>query len=515
MWVFTTMKTVTRSKAMNTIISRVIFLIITAVMTVSCGGGGGGGTQTAGIGGTGVTSGGTVTGFGSIFVNGIEYNTSAATITIDKIIMVGESNMKLGMYVLVRGTLDSNNTTGTANTVTIDTDLEGPIDNPPMLDKNTNSRSFTVLGQNVIVNKSSTVFAGNGFNFSGMAQFDTVEIYGLIDAAGNLQATRIEKKGTRNLGVTTVEVRGTVGIVSPTSFELLVGTSTLTINHDGSTDFSTIPGGMVVSGQKIELDGTLTGATVILASEVELQSGLLNTSDSNIELEGLVTGYVSDANFRVNGQQVNASGATLEPVTLTLANNIKVEVEGTLVNGVLVANKVEGRSGEIEIEATVSSIADIANNHLDLSFDSAQTVTVTINSQSKLKDNPGSAPFTLQNIAVGNFLDITARTDNAGNIIVIDLTREPLNQNGTAELKGPVSAVDTSTVNQESVTILGITYPSDATTVFKINDVAIQTNPRASFFAQLGTGSGKVVKIEDNMFNSIVDGVANVMDLKN
>ncbi|HEC28700.1 MAG TPA: hypothetical protein ENI65_03820, partial [Gammaproteobacteria bacterium] len=70
---------------MNTIINRVIFLIITAVMTVSCGGGGGGGTQTAGIGGTGVTSGGTVTGFGSIFVNGIEYNTSAATITIDKI----------------------------------------------------------------------------------------------------------------------------------------------------------------------------------------------------------------------------------------------------------------------------------------------------------------------------------------------------------------------------------------------------------------------------------------------
>ena len=45
----------------------------------SCGGGGG----SAGIGGTGITSGGTITGFGSIFVNGVKYNTDAATVSGD------------------------------------------------------------------------------------------------------------------------------------------------------------------------------------------------------------------------------------------------------------------------------------------------------------------------------------------------------------------------------------------------------------------------------------------------
>ena len=98
-------------------------LIISLFMftLASCGGGG-----SAGIGGTGITSGGTITGFGSIFVNGVKYDTSGSTITIDDNI-VDESALKLGMFVLVRGTLDTNNTTGTANSVSINIELKGPV----------------------------------------------------------------------------------------------------------------------------------------------------------------------------------------------------------------------------------------------------------------------------------------------------------------------------------------------------------------------------------------------------
>jgi hypothetical protein len=54
-----------------------------AVLAASCGGSGGDGKKViGGINGGGVAL-GTITGFGSIFVNGVEYRTSGAQITIN------------------------------------------------------------------------------------------------------------------------------------------------------------------------------------------------------------------------------------------------------------------------------------------------------------------------------------------------------------------------------------------------------------------------------------------------
>ena len=46
--------------------------LVVSALIVACGGGGGGSVAGGGIGGTGITS-GTVTGFGSVFVNGRNY----------------------------------------------------------------------------------------------------------------------------------------------------------------------------------------------------------------------------------------------------------------------------------------------------------------------------------------------------------------------------------------------------------------------------------------------------------
>ncbi|MCU7855552.1 MAG: hypothetical protein KZQ79_07650, partial [Candidatus Thiodiazotropha sp. (ex Lucinoma borealis)] len=50
----------------------------------SCGGGGGSQVADGGIGGTGVSM-GRVTGFGSIFVNGIEFETDNASFTVNDV----------------------------------------------------------------------------------------------------------------------------------------------------------------------------------------------------------------------------------------------------------------------------------------------------------------------------------------------------------------------------------------------------------------------------------------------
>ncbi len=51
----------------------------TAISIAACSSG----TDVAGIGGSGVTSSGTITGFGSIFVNGVEFETSSSTFNVD------------------------------------------------------------------------------------------------------------------------------------------------------------------------------------------------------------------------------------------------------------------------------------------------------------------------------------------------------------------------------------------------------------------------------------------------
>ena len=52
-----------------------------AIAITACSSGGGG--DTAGIGGSGYTSSGTITGFSSIYVNGVKFDTSNSTISVD------------------------------------------------------------------------------------------------------------------------------------------------------------------------------------------------------------------------------------------------------------------------------------------------------------------------------------------------------------------------------------------------------------------------------------------------
>jgi hypothetical protein len=488
-----------RSLFYSLIISLITFTLI------SCGGGG-----SAGIGGTGIsiTSSGTITAFGSIFVNGVEFETNSSTVNGD---LSQVSELELGMVVTVRGQVNADGVTGTADTINVDIELEGPVANTPVLDTNNSTKTFEVLGRTIVASDGITVFDDTGFPvfaFDSIAQNDVVEVSGYLDFNGNLQATRIEKKGVLDPNGTSVEVNGVVGnILAADSFELIVNGTPLTINDPNAV---AAQANIIIStGLELEIEGTLTNNTDISATEIELDDNLFDNNDSDIEIEGFITNYINDSNFMINGQQIDASNATFTPASLTLANNIKVEVEGTLINGVLQADEVEGRAGEIRIDANVSSGGvDTANNKITLAFFS-QTVTVTVNNQTRYEDDISSNPLTLLDINDGDFLEIRAYQNN-GDIIVTDLKRETDDPNGDVRLRGSVTAIDNTTPGQESVTILGITHSSDAGTDFEINDT---TQSRGQFFNALAVGN--TVEIKDDKISGVIDGVADEMDLKN
>jgi hypothetical protein len=86
-----------------------------AVVFNACGGSGG----SNGLAGRNVSR-GIITGFGSVFVNGVEFDSSSAAVTIDDN-PSSESDLRIGMEVTVKSD-------GTAaSSITAADDLEGPI----------------------------------------------------------------------------------------------------------------------------------------------------------------------------------------------------------------------------------------------------------------------------------------------------------------------------------------------------------------------------------------------------
>src|SRR5436190_612492 len=147
--------------SMNTTTLRRI--LPTALLVVGLAGcnGGGGDSQVAGggIGGTGGTatsvSFGEVTQQGSIFVNGVEFDTTNAQIIKDDALLQ-PSDMQLGMTVEVHGRIDSA-TKGVAYSVLIDEAVRGEVES---VDNLMSENKFTILGQDVLIDQSTRFATG-------------------------------------------------------------------------------------------------------------------------------------------------------------------------------------------------------------------------------------------------------------------------------------------------------------------------------------------------------------------
>jgi hypothetical protein len=471
-----------------------IFITVASLVVVACGGGGSG-SIAGGIGGTGITASGAITGFGSIKLNGLELDTTNATRIVDGVPVADDSALAIGMVVTVNGTLSADGVNGTADLIEYDDDVQGPIQGPIVEVDLT--KTFSVMGISVSANKISTVFENT--DYASLVAGALVELSGFFDSAGILHATRIEDKGGLE-----IEVKGTIrNFIGVDSFELEVrngGTYTV-VNWRGALalgDFVEVKGALVVNQPN-----------TITATDVELKDeGFDDVEKASIE--GIVTGFATGGigNFRVAGQQVDAIGASFSPVSLetSLADGMEVEVEGPIMSGVLQALKVEARGGEIEIGATVESVAPVAGS-ITLAFAPAgSSLTARVDSRTTLRDDTGFAdPLLLTDLAPGNYLEIEAYRDDSGNLIATEIRRDATNDD---LLQGPA---DSCAANM--VTILSIGFGLvDNITSYDDEDETGAIGSAAEFCAQVNVGT--LVKVVDSLSGGGPDGVADEAELE-
>jgi hypothetical protein len=317
---------------------------------------GGGGTGVAGLssGGTGSFTSGTITGFGSIIVNGIRYNNDTASVLSSDGSVSSNPALQLGMVVSIEGsavTPASTSTglaTATAYRINYASEWIGPV-------SNRSSAAFQILGHTVDI-LSTTFFGGVAQQFPDLTDAHFVEVYGYVDQVdGHIQASRIEVSSVQP---TSYKISGAITSVNRTSNTANVGWTS--IAWSGS---STLPTG--VSGGdfvRVVLNPIPVGS-VWMASSVQLLSSPLSRlsadQDYEAEVHGSITAYLSNASLEVNGIPVNASMAQ---ITGTLAAGVQVEVEGNIRSGQLIATKVAVKTStqvetqEFEFYGVISNV---------------------------------------------------------------------------------------------------------------------------------------------------------------
>jgi hypothetical protein len=323
-----------------------------SLLASGCGGSGGTGDLAGvGSGGTGaVFAFGSISGFGSIIVNGVRYDDSAARITDDLGRERSRAELGIGMTVEIRGTTDAATGAFAADAVRIVSELNGPIQALAPDAALPGTGTLRVLGISVKV-LASTLWQ-NTLGLADLLPGQYVEIWGIADqAAGTLTATRIERKLAGNGNdEDDNRVRGRVTQLSPV----------LRLGGDGTQGgqvfdlrrLGSLPAGVQI-GASVRVHYVVSGTT-LLATRIEIDNRASRAplaDGSRVRLEGKVSTLRSAADFWIEGLQVDASQSGTVFVGLTvseLAVGRRVLVDATLRGGVAIAQRVERRADDDE-----------------------------------------------------------------------------------------------------------------------------------------------------------------------
>ncbi|MDP4302869.1 DUF5666 domain-containing protein [Leptothrix discophora] len=367
---------------------------LSAAVIAACGGGG------VGAGGTGATASGTVSGFGSIIVNGVHYDLDSTTsVSGDDDVQGDRSDVnrgiKLGMEVEIEsGDISCSTATGTsvcranASSISWGTEYKGPIVGNPA------TGSFSILGQDVLVTPATLFIGGDSITTkAALAAGQVVEVHGRYNSATNkLSATLIEVKA-RNVASYTGQFRfagNLTAYVAPTN--TTAGSATVGgINLEVGSG-SDVRGTVLNTRVRVRINSqatpTLPGAQYVADRIRSAERDMTKYAGREGEVKGIVTNLVAtptEVTFKVGTTSVkiikaNVSQAVLDVIAGQIGNQT-VEVEGRIgTDGVLVATKIS-LEDENELEIEITGTFTVSGNTLTVggkAFDISDPSAVSI-----------------------------------------------------------------------------------------------------------------------------------------
>ena len=297
-----------------------------------------------GIGGTGFFSSGSISGFGSVIINGITFDDTNANVLLDGI-PATNADLRLGMVADVVGSKGTVSGTGVAQTIAAWSIAQGAV-------FNVKPNQFMV-DDRVIQTNSATVWDGIASTaqlINGMR----VTVWGLQNGMGAnyWTATRValvtpttpvrppidkDHFNHRPAVGDDVDLEGFITALLP-NYRFMLGTTEVDASGNSVT-IATLA--KLKIGERIHVDGYWKGS-VLLATEIHDSEGV---DYDNAHLEGVIDLFTSIANFVVRGQRCDATNAKWEHGSpALLRQGVKVKLEGKKAGDVLMVTEIEIKS---------------------------------------------------------------------------------------------------------------------------------------------------------------------------
>lgn len=356
--------------APNTFISRPrpwwLYATLSASLALcACGGGGGSDAGTTGAGaasgtpaGTAATSStatayasGPITGLGSIIVNGVRYDDSAARVLgdDDSELRDDRRRLKLGMQVdVASAAVDDSTSRARAESVRVGSELVGTVERVTV-DANGALQSFVLLGQTVLIQRPGTVVDDSlPGGLAGITVGRLLEVHASFNGTAYV-ASFIELRSAA--AVTRFKVRGVVSALDTTARSFRIGSTSFSYAGLGADALSvSLANGLLV---RVEVATGSTSGGVLQALSVRpgrRASSTLTASAAvaDARLRGSVSKAVAGSAFELDGTpvQVDASTRFDKGTLASLVHGAVVEVRGVLQAGTVIAARVTVRGSD-------------------------------------------------------------------------------------------------------------------------------------------------------------------------
>lgn len=425
---------------------------------------------------------GEITGFGSVIVNGVRYETGGAEIIID-----GEpgteAGLSVGAVVTLRGERVPDADTGTASRIEFDDNVEGPVDAV-----DTAAGTAVILGRTVYVS-IDTLFEGAAAGLEDLSAGDAVEVSGFDRADGSVEATLIRQKAAPDR----LELTGVAAQVDDAAKRLRIGGALVDY---GTAMLDGFPSGAPSNGDLVEARGSeRAGDGTLIAETLEFREKVADAAAEGGEakVEGLITRFDSAEDFDVAGQPVTTDGDTVFTGgnAAALGADVRVEVEGTVTaSGVILADRVAFETpSQARLEGPVTA-SDAAGGTL-----TAAGVAVSTDGKTLFRDASDARmrPFGLGDLGIGDRIEV-AGTESGSELLARSVTRVDAAADNVVVLRARAREP-----GQDSFVLLGVTVATDGATVFEDNNQAIDA---VTFYAG---ADGSTVEVEGVLNGGIID----------
>ncbi|MAL33985.1 MAG: hypothetical protein CMG84_11320 [Marinobacter sp.] len=436
-------------------LSKAIKLVLVGTLAgglAACGGGGSGSSGSGSVSGNAEgTSVGAVTGFGSVYVNGTRFATDGSVSSDDGIEREGQ--LEKGMVLKIKGDWDERGQ-GQADAVFYDDTLRGPLV-AATWDATASTGQLELLGQVVVLN-NQTVFRGaTPVELAAAPANYRVRVSGWRLDDGSFRASFVGASlpGSDFDDVNEAELEGVVQ-----NLDTQLRTFTIngfTVDYTSAVADDDFSLDQLENGLAVEVEGQLNvDGDVLLAEEIDDEDDLFDDND-DVEISGDIYDYDSTARtFRINGVLVQIDGDTdFDDISAgSLQDGVFVKVEGDYRNGVLLADEIEGREGDAELDGQIEEI-DLSNELLVVSGIRVQLTANTLIDDDDDDDDRRNRVDDINAFTVGDYVEVEGR-QRADYLEAVTIEREDGDDDDDFELEARVDALGSNSVTFMNLEIL-------------------------------------------------------------